>query len=95
MDAVLDAGEREPTQRETLAAIVAQCDHALTERIAKRFSTRDQLKQLERRAEALLKQEDGRGWDKEFERVFVSAAAAFDRLIAEAGGMPEQPEVTH
>ncbi len=69
--------------RATLKAIQEQIEHALGQRLARRFSTRESLKQLERRAESLAKQEDGRGWDEEFGKLVKTADAVFGQLINE------------
>lgn len=71
--------------RATLAAIVEQCGHVLEQRLARRFSTKDQVKTLKRRCETLLKQEDGRPFDAEFAKIVSTANAVFDQLIAEVG----------
>lgn len=71
------------TPRATLASIIEQCERALNDRLAKRFSTRDALKDLKVRARALLGQEEEREWDEEFEKVVTTANAVFDQLIAE------------
>jgi hypothetical protein len=73
------------TEREVLQQIADQCSHVLDQRIAKRFSTRDQLKALKVRATALLKREDGRDWSDEFGRIFTVAESVFDAVIAETG----------
>jgi hypothetical protein len=73
------------TEREVLQQIADQCSHVLEQRLAKRFSTRDSLKALERRATALLKREDGRDWSEEFARVFTVAETVFDAVIVETG----------
>lgn len=69
--------------RPTLSAIVAQCEHALGDRLARRFSTRDALKSLERRASALLEQPDGGEWDKAFAQVVATANEVFGTLMEE------------
>jgi hypothetical protein len=80
-----DAGPEEAAlPRTSLAAIAVQCEHALTDRIAKRYSTRDALKALEKRCKALLDQpEEDHAWQAEFEKVITTANAVFDQLIAE------------
>lgn len=70
--------------RAALKSITEQCEHALTARIAKRYSTRDSLKALEKRCKALLELPDqDRAWREEFEKVVTTANAVFDQLIAE------------
>ncbi len=81
-EAVLDEVEV-ITPRATLQSIIEQCEHALTGRLAKRYSTRDSLKALEARARGLLSQEDVREWSEEFEKVITTADSVFDQLIAE------------
>lgn len=70
--------------RAALKSIIQQCEHALGDRIAKRFSTRDSLKALEKRCKALLElPEQDRPWLEELEKVLTTANAVFDQLIAE------------
>ena len=89
MDALADdqaavADDDAINPRATLVSIVEQCDHALADRIAKRFSTRDSLKSLRKRAQALLDEEsESRAWMGEFEKVVTTANAVFEQLIAE------------
>lgn len=78
------AGEEAALARTSLAAIAVQCEHALTERLAKRYSTRDSLKALEKRCKGLLDLPDeDRAWREEFEKVVTTANAVFDQVIAE------------
>lgn len=78
------APEEAALARASVAAIVVHCEHALTKRIAKRYSTRDSLKALEKRCKALLELPDeDRPWREELEKVVTTANAVFDQLIAE------------
>lgn len=84
-DAVLEtAPEEAALARASIGSILVHCEHALTERIAKRYSTRDSLKALEKRCKALLElPEEDREFREEFEKVVTTANAVFDQLIAE------------
>lgn len=69
--------------RATLQSIIEQCEHALGDRLAKRFATRDSLKKLEKRCRDLMAREDDHEWAEEFGKVVTTAGAVFDQLIAE------------
>lgn len=71
--------------RATLKEIAGLCEQVLTNRIAKRFSTRDSLKNLKARAEALLEREGSWQWDQDFEKFVTTANAVFDEVIAQSG----------
>lgn len=73
------------TPRGTLKDIAEKCEQALANRIAKRFSTRDSLKNLKARAEALLEREGSWQWDQDFEKFVTTANAVFDEVIAQSG----------
>lgn len=73
------------TPRATLWGIVEACEHALVNRTAKRYSTRDSMKKLEARCRALLKLDEAdRTFGPEFEKVAETANTVFDQLLAEA-----------
>jgi hypothetical protein len=76
-----EAEARSPKQ--TLQDVIDTCQHALKERIAKRYSTRDALKSLERRAQAHIKKPWDSDWHEEAGKIVVAANAVFDQVIAE------------
>lgn len=71
------------TPRVTLNILLQQCEHALEQRLAKRFSTREALKALEIRAAKLAQVGDGPDFDEEFAKVVTTGNAVFEMVIAE------------
>lgn len=73
--------------RVSLLEIVKTSEHILAQHLARRYSTKDLVKSVKRRAEKLLEQEDGKAFDEEFAKVVTTANEVFDQVInqAEAG----------